>query len=126
MENKLDKLFKDQLSKHGEIPSPQAWDQIHGQLVSKRRKVWGKRLAIAASILLFATAGFFGYRALNTLTIKNDQFAVKSIDENSENEVLHIPNLEEDVAENKVPLTAYELTLVVKHQANFSFARSGV
>ena len=81
MENRLDKLFKDQLSKHEEIPSPQAWDQIHGQLISKRRKVWGKRFAIAASILLFATAGFIGYRSLNTLTIKKDQFVTKSIDE---------------------------------------------
>lgn len=81
MKNRLDNLFKDQLSKHGEIPSPQAWDQIHGQLVSKRRKVWGRRLAIAASILLFATAGFFGYRSLTTLTIKNDQLGSKSIDE---------------------------------------------
>ncbi|MCK5705252.1 MAG: hypothetical protein KAI29_29075, partial [Cyclobacteriaceae bacterium] len=79
--NRLDKLFKDQLSKHEEIPSPQAWDQIHGQLISKRRKVWGKRFAIAASILLFATAGFIGYRSLNTLTIKKDQFVTKSIDE---------------------------------------------
>jgi hypothetical protein len=82
MENRLDKLFKDQLSKHEEIPSTKAWDQIHGQLVSKRRKVWGKRLAIAASILLFATVGFFGYRSLNTLTIKKDQLVTKSIDEN--------------------------------------------
>lgn len=82
MKNRLDNLFKDQLSKHGDIPSPQAWDQIHGQLVSKRRKVWGRRLAIAASILLFATAGFFGYRSLTTLTIKNDQFVTRSIDEN--------------------------------------------
>lgn len=79
MKNRLDNLFKDQLSKHGDIPSPQAWDQIHGQLVSKRRKVWGRRLAIAASILLM---GFFGYRSLTTLTIKNDQFVTRSIDEN--------------------------------------------
>lgn len=80
MENRLDKLFKDQLSKHEANPSPQAWDQIHGQLASNRRNVWGKRLAIAASILLFAMAGIVGYRSLNSVIIKNEQLVTKSID----------------------------------------------
>ena len=80
MENRLDKLFKDQLSKNEANPSPQAWDQIHGQLASNRRNVWGKRLAIAASILLFAMAGIVGYRSLNSVIIKNEQLVTKSID----------------------------------------------
>lgn len=103
METRLDKLFKDQLSKHEEIPSPQAWDRIHGQLVSSRRKLWSRRLAIAASIMLFATVGFFGYRSLNTIVIKNDQFATKSIDENKKNQKLHTQNLEEKVSEKIIP-----------------------
>lgn len=83
---RLDKLFKDQLLKHEESPTPQAWDQIHGRLASKRRKSLGKKLAIAASILLFATAGYIGYQSLDSLTIKKDQLVVKAMDDNSINE----------------------------------------
>lgn len=82
MKNKLDNLFKNQLSKHEAVPRPQAWDQLHGQLAANRRKVLGKRLAIAASILLFATVGYIGYQSLDSLTIKKDQFVAETINEN--------------------------------------------
>ena len=111
MENRLDNLFKTKLSKHEESPSPQAWDQIHGQLVSKRRGVWRKRLAIAASILLFATVGYFGYRSLNSLTIKKTQYVAKTVDEidsseklisSSEKPSTDNTNSREDVVENEI------------------------
>ncbi len=57
MENRLDQLFKNKLAKREEIPSPKAWGQIQGQLKSGKRKLWMKRLAVAAAILLFATVG---------------------------------------------------------------------
>jgi hypothetical protein len=79
--NRLDKLFKDKLSKHEEIPTPQAWDQIHGRLAAKRRKALVRRLAIAASILLFATVGYMAYQALDSMPIKNHQVVVKSTDD---------------------------------------------
>ncbi len=83
--SRLDKLFKDQLSKYEEIPTPQAWDQIHGQLAANKRKKWGRRLAIAASILLFATIGYVGYMSLDSLAIKKDQLVVKAMDDKANN-----------------------------------------
>lgn len=67
MENKLDQLFRNQLLKHDEIPSSKAWDQIHEKLKSTRRVLWAKRLAIAASVLLLATTGYFGFQSLTNM-----------------------------------------------------------
>lgn len=64
MENKLDQLFRNQLSKHEEEPTPQSWEQLEEMLTSKKRAMWAKRLAIAASITVFAAASFFAYRSL--------------------------------------------------------------
>jgi len=72
MENKLDKLFRNQLSKHEETPSMNAWEQIHRQLASNRKSLWIKRLSIAASIILIATAGFVGYRSLSDLAVESN------------------------------------------------------
>ena len=69
MENRLDDLFKEKLSKHEERPSQGAWDQIHGRLRSKKKAAWGKRLAIAASIILIATVGFLGYGLIKNIGI---------------------------------------------------------
>ena len=69
MENRLDDLFKEKLSKHEERPSQGAWDQIHGRLRSKKKAAWGKRLAIAASIILMATVGFLGYGLIKNIGI---------------------------------------------------------
>lgn len=80
MENRLDNLFRNKLSKHEESPSPQAWDQIHGNLASTKRKIWTKRLAIAASILLFATVGYVSFRSLDSLNLKKNQHVAQSID----------------------------------------------
>lgn len=78
MENKLDNLFRDQLSKHEKTPSDQAWEQIYDQLAAKKKKLWIKRFSIAASILLIATAGFVGYQSINNLNIENDGELVNS------------------------------------------------
>lgn len=67
MENRLDQLFRNQLFKHLEEPSPQSWDQIQEQLTSRRRAIWMRRLVVAASITLFAVVTFFAYRSLNML-----------------------------------------------------------
>ena len=89
MKNKVDNLFKDQLSKHEETPSPQAWEQIHDQLASKRTSLWSKRLAIAASLTLIATIGFLGYRSLSSLQIDDNKKVVTSTNEIS---VYQVPN----------------------------------
>jgi hypothetical protein len=81
MENRLDDLFKEKLSKHEERPSQEAWDQIHGRLRSKKKAAWGKRLAIAASIILMATVGFLGYGLIKNIGI--DQ-STKTISLNNE------------------------------------------
>jgi hypothetical protein len=81
MENKLDNLFKDQLSKHEETPSPQAWDQIQDQLTSKRTSLWSRRLAIAASIILIATVGFLGYRSLSSIQVEDSMEVTASTKE---------------------------------------------
>ena len=125
MENRLNNLFKTKLSKHEESPSPQAWDQIHGQLVSKRRGVWGKRLAIAASILLFATVGYFGYRSLDSLTIKKTQYVATTAGEidnseklitSSEKHATDNTNSREDAVENEI--NAHEPKQVITNEKN--------
>jgi len=63
MENKLDNLFKQKLIEHEENPSVEAWAQIHEHTKSRRRVLWGNRLAIAASFVLLAMVGFFGYKS---------------------------------------------------------------
>lgn len=97
--NRLDKLFKDQLLKHDEIPAPQAWDQIHGRLAANKKKILGRRLAIAVSILLFATVGYVGYRSLDSIAIKKDQIVVKNIDNKANNEEQPISKPEEVIIE---------------------------
>lgn len=101
MENRLDKLFKDRLSKHEEIPTPKAWNQLHERLAANRRKAWGKRLAIAASILLFATVGYIGYQSLDTLTIKKDQLVAITMDDKVTNEEQPIAKPKEEISEIK-------------------------
>ena len=52
MENKIDHLFKGQLSNREEIPSPQAWNRINNELTNKKRRLWMKRLAVKLLIIL--------------------------------------------------------------------------
>lgn len=115
--NRLDKLFKDQLLKHEEIPTRQAWDQIHGGLAANRRRALVKRLAIAASILLFATVGYIGYRSLDSLTIKKDQIVAKNIDDIANSEEQPISKPEEVIIEiNNSNENAEEPTIKIKDQ----------
>ena len=79
MENKLDKLFRDRLLAHEEIPSTQAWDRIHEQLASKRKKVWNNRLAIAASIILLVGLGYVGFRSIDFLSVLETNMSSKSM-----------------------------------------------
>ncbi len=79
MENKLDKLFRDKLSAHKEIPSMDAWIRINEQLTSKKKKVWSKRLSIAASIILLVGLGYIGIRSLDFVTSHNTEMSSKSI-----------------------------------------------
>jgi len=118
MGNRLDNLFRDMLSKHEESPSTQAWDQIHGQLASNKRKVWGKRLAVAASILLFATVGYIGYRSINSLSIKKAQYVINAIEEN-DNSDNSIPFSEELTTENtnSIQYNTENLVAAVETQA---------
>ena len=81
MENNLDKLFKDKLSLHEEIPSLKAWDQIQDQLAANKKKVWGRRLAIAASILLFASLGYFGFYSIDSISLDGAKTVTKSTKE---------------------------------------------
>lgn len=67
MEERLDRLFKDKLANNKIAPSANAWEQIHGQLKNKKQNTWTKRLAIAATLLLFASASFIGYNYINGL-----------------------------------------------------------
>lgn len=83
MENKLDQLFKNKLAKREEIPSPQAWGQIQGQLKTGRRKMWVKRLAVAAAILLFAT---IGVGLLNIQSSESEKSLSKSMNGTMEKE----------------------------------------
>ncbi len=62
MENRLDQLFRDKLAGHKEAPTENAWAEIHHQLSAKRRKTWMKRLSVAASILLFISAGYIAFQ----------------------------------------------------------------
>lgn len=94
MENRLDNLFRNKLSKHKENPSKQAWDKLHGKLASNKRKVWSKRLAIAASILLFATAGYIVFRSYDSLNLKKEQHVARSIDQTDTSKDV-IPSAEE-------------------------------
>jgi len=79
MENKLDKLFRDKLIAHEEIPSTKAWDHIHDQLASKRKKVWNNRLAIAASIILLVGLGYVGFRSIDFLSVLETNMSSKSM-----------------------------------------------
>ena len=79
MENKLDKLFRDKLIAHEEIPSTQAWDRIHELLASKRKKVWNNRLAIAASIILLVGLGYVGFRSIDFLSVLETNMSSKSM-----------------------------------------------
>jgi len=99
MENKLDKLFRDQLSQYQETPSPEGWRQIESQLKSNRRALWGKRFAIAASILLIATIGFVGYRSLSIVEAEHDPFTAQSIDDNQK--LKDQPEVQKDIELNK-------------------------
>jgi len=99
MENKLDKLFRDQLSQYQETPSPEGWRQIESQLKSNRRALWGKRFAIAASILLIATIGFVGYRSLSIVEAEHDPFTAQSIDDNQK--LKDQPKGQKDIELNK-------------------------
>lgn len=107
MENKLDNLFRDKLSKHEETPSSQAWEQIHGQLASKRKAVWGKRMAIAASIIIIATIGFYGYRSFDTIGSSNNPQLSHSIDDKKEviSETERVEKQNEAVIINVEPAT---------------------
>ncbi len=53
MENNLDELFRNKLSDHKVNPSAESWEKLESQIIRAR---WGrtqKRLAIAASVVLF-------------------------------------------------------------------------
>ncbi len=78
MENRIDDLFRNKLSKFEEAPSQESWEQIHTQLASKRRRLWGRRLAIAASIILIVTIGFVGYRSLHTISVEDGPGMISS------------------------------------------------
>jgi hypothetical protein len=70
MEDRLDQLFREKLSDHKVAPTENAWEQIHHQLAYKRRKKWMKHLAIAASILLFLSAGYIVFQYVKQLDTK--------------------------------------------------------
>ena len=99
MENKLDKLFKDKLSSYEESPSVKAWDQIQDQLASKRKKLWSRRLAIAASIMLLVSLGYVGFHALETVPVKDGEISSKSMDESTVDES-NLTNIPEAGLEN--------------------------
>ena len=87
MENRLDQLFRNRLSKYEEIPSSQAWEHIHEKLASKKKVFWGKRLAIAASVLLIATVGFFGYRSFTNMEVDSgNNLSTSIVEENKLND----------------------------------------
>jgi hypothetical protein len=71
MEDRLDQLFREKLANHRLTPTENAWQQIHHQLAAKRRKIWAKRLAMAASILLFLTAGYIAFQYSKQLDTKS-------------------------------------------------------
>jgi len=99
MENKLDKLFKDHLSKHEVRPTQEAWNQIHDQLKSKRKAIWIKRMAIAASFMLIATVGFLGYRATDEVDLTSGS---KTISLNNEKETkLYSAEIREEEPDEK-------------------------
>ncbi len=65
MKNKLDQLFREKLARHREAPSPQAWEQLHHALAARRRKLWLRRLAVAAAVALLFTVAFSLTRVQN-------------------------------------------------------------
>jgi len=107
MENKLDNLFKSQLSKFEETPSHGAWDQIHEKLASKRKAIWVKRIAIAASLILIATVGFLGYRYTEKLNIETVSEVVSIVEEKNEilNDTSTDVNTEEGLIERADKIT---------------------
>jgi hypothetical protein len=64
MEERLDKLFNDKLANHRVTPTSDAWEQLHGHLADKKKNIWTRSLAIAATLLLLVSAGFVGYKYL--------------------------------------------------------------
>jgi hypothetical protein len=58
-----------------------------------------RRLAIAASILLFATVGYMAYQALDSMPIKNHQVVVKSTDDKRNSEEQSTSESEEVITE---------------------------
>ena len=71
MEERLDKLFKEKLTQHKVNPSDHAWDQINHQLARKRRNVWAKRLAVAASFLVLISAASIAYFYIDRVNSNN-------------------------------------------------------
>jgi len=115
MENSLDKLFRNKLSGHEEAPSSQAWQQVHQNLKSKKRRLWIQRISIAASIFLIATAGFIGYQMLhkvgktsemtNSVAPIKEQTATFNMVEEDPQEIKgdeSIPEEQQDISEQEI------------------------
>jgi hypothetical protein len=64
--NKIEGLFKDKLEGYVLEPSNEARERFQGMIQSKKRRVLIMRIGIAASVLLFAFAGIYSFRTLNT------------------------------------------------------------
>ncbi len=64
--NRIENLFKDKLDGFGLEPSTEARDKFQRMIHSRRRKVMIRRIVIAASIFLFAFAGIYSFKTLNT------------------------------------------------------------
>ncbi len=65
MGNRVDQLFKNKLSGHTVSPSPEAWDKIQSSLHASHRLRMQRRLALAASVVLFVSAVGVGLYFLN-------------------------------------------------------------
>jgi cytoskeletal protein RodZ len=84
MEGKLDKLFKEKLARHKVNPSDHTWDQINLQLAGKRRSVWTKRLAVAASFLILISAISIGYLYIDRIQSSQPKLIQSKTSENPE------------------------------------------
>lgn len=71
MEDRLDQLFREKLTNHRLTPTENAWGRIHHELAAKRRKIWMNRMAIAASVLLFLSAGFIAFQYVKQLDTRS-------------------------------------------------------
>jgi len=100
MENNLDRLFRNKLSDHKVTPSNESWEKLNSQLSQARWSRAQKRLAIAASVLLFMSLIGVAYNYLDTHKSVENSVVSEKVESASGNSEMTEPQPEPQLALN--------------------------